>query len=215
MKLFTRTNFVATAAAILSLATVTTNTMACNLNDGYTNCGPQNPPSTPTPVSSPPAAAQNAASAAVNNTTQNTATNTSNASGTVASSTQQSGPTNSFTATINASGSLTNAKLELTVTNTSSKSEDLFVCAIVPNGGTFILNKEGKWVAYTGAATAPSFGTATPGQSMTVSVFANVDTSSLVGAQIYVGAGTTSSVSGNAWNSMINNGTYNLAYTVK
>lgn len=117
------------------------------------------------------------------------------------------------------SGAVTSQTVTSSILPASSdlgKQGSVFVAAIVPNAGTFLQNSSGSWSLFTSAATAPAYFTGSLSAISSIPVVNAGDLSGLVGTQLYVGYGTGGALSaaGTAWNSMVNNGTYGLSYTI-
>lgn len=97
----------------------------------------------------------------------------------------------------------------------------IFLAAIVPVtgvGNVIVFNSEATgWVVFTDCAKAPAFNTGTLGSTKVDIVKVASDLSGLIGTQVYLGYGKGGALSpaGTACNSMLNNGTYGLIYTIK
>ena len=103
--------------------------------------------------------------------------------------------------------------------NDQSKLGTVYVAAVLPasvGGGVYLKNSSGAWVAYDPAKPAYYASPVTLG-TYSVEVVKELDLSTIVGTNIYVGYGLGTVDFGAAapWNSMLNNGTYQLVYTVK
>ena len=103
--------------------------------------------------------------------------------------------------------------------NDQGKLGTLYVAAVLPSsigGGVYLKNSSGAWVAYNPASPAYFASPVTLG-THTANVVSATDLSGIIGTNIYVGygVGTTDFGITAPWNSMLNNGTYNLVYTVK
>lgn len=97
---------------------------------------------------------------------------------------------------------------------TTSKPVCVFVAAVIPNVGAFFMDSQLKWTAFTTTATVPLYQmvSQTP-VTLTIPVVTNLDLSSLIATQFYVGYGFGITTAACA-NEMLNTGTYSLLYTV-
>ncbi|MBS4095630.1 MAG: hypothetical protein KGZ83_02190 [Sulfuricella sp.] len=105
--------------------------------------------------------------------------------------------------------------------NDLSKQGSVFVAAVVPTssgiGGVYFMDSKSGWTLFTTCTTAPSYFTGTLAAVSSFNLLpAAADLTVLKGTQIYVGHGVGGALSpaGTACNSMLNSGTYNLAYTI-
>jgi len=103
--------------------------------------------------------------------------------------------------------------------NDQGKQGSVFVAALLPStlgGGVYFMNSSSAWTLYTSCATAPAYSTGNLAAVSGIKVADAMDVSSLVGTQIYVGHGLGGALSpaGTACTNMLNNGSYQLTYTV-
>lgn len=103
--------------------------------------------------------------------------------------------------------------------NDQGKLGTVYVAATLPasaGGGVFLKNSSGTWVAYDPANPAYYASPVTLG-THTLDVVSALDLSTIVGTKVYAGYGLGTVDFGIAapWNAMLNNGTYNLIYTVQ
>ena len=143
----------------------------------------------------------------------------------LASATKQSVKVGSIVAatvpaiTVTTTGAITNQTITGSVVaaaNDQTKLGMIYVAANVPNAGVYLKNNAGAWVAYNPAAPVAYAGPVTLGTTA-VEVTNNLDLSSIIGTEIYVGYGLGSTAFGVTvpWNNMLSSGTYSLVYTVK
>jgi hypothetical protein len=108
----------------------------------------------------------------------------------------------------------------LPATNDLGKQGSVFVAVALPSslgGGVFFMNGSQAWTQYTSCATAPNYTTGTLGAISSFNLLAAPsDLSGLKGSTVYVGYGVGGVLSpaGTACTNMLNNGTYNLVYTI-
>ena len=134
---------------------------------------------------------------------------------TAASVVSNTAPTIAVTTT----GAITNQTISGSVVasgNDQGKLGMIYVAANVPNAGVYLKNSAGAWVAYNPAAPVAYAGPVNL-STTAVEVTNNLDLSSIVGTEIYVGYGLGSTAFGVTvpWNNMLSSGTYSLVYTVK
>lgn len=133
---------------------------------------------------------------------------------------QTPNPDSRMSAAISVSGPITAQTIMgmLTVDSVNmGKLGSVFVAAIIPSAGVFFLNSSLKWSLFTTCASAPAYLTTKLSTHEKIPVVPlSTDLSALVGAQIIIGYGLGGSLSpaGTACTNMLNNGTYNTAYTI-
>lgn len=101
--------------------------------------------------------------------------------------------------------------------NDQGKQGSVFVAAVLPGaGGVYFMSSTGAWTAYSSCASAPAYSTGTLASVPSIPVVSATNLSGLIGTQVYVGYGVGGALSpaGTACTNMLNNGTYNLTYTV-
>jgi len=104
--------------------------------------------------------------------------------------------------------------------NDQGKQGSVFVAALLPStlgGGVYFMSSTSAWTLYTSCATAPAYSTGNLTAASNIKIADAMDVSGLVGTQIYVGHGLGGALSpaGTACTNMLNNGSYQLTYTVK
>lgn len=104
--------------------------------------------------------------------------------------------------------------------NDQNKQGSIFVAALLPStlgGGVYFMSNAGAWTQFSTCAAAPTYSEGTLAAVPTIPVVSNYDLTSLIGLRLYVGYGVGGALStpGTACTNMLNNGTYNLTYTVK
>ncbi|WP_292995371.1 hypothetical protein [Nitrosomonas sp.] len=105
--------------------------------------------------------------------------------------------------------------------NDMGKLGSVFVAVILPNnvgGGAYFLNSSLEWKQFTSCDNTPAYLTTTLSTHDKISIIVTpTDLSNIAGTQIYIGYGLGSVLSpaGFACTNMLNNKTYNLAYTIK
>ncbi|MFA7239614.1 MAG: hypothetical protein WC091_05825 [Sulfuricellaceae bacterium] len=103
--------------------------------------------------------------------------------------------------------------------NDQGKQGSVFVAALLPStlgGGVYFMSSTSAWTLYTSCATAPAYSTGNLTAASGIKIADAMDVSGLVGTQIYVGHGLGGALSpaGTACTNMLNNGSYQLTYTV-
>jgi hypothetical protein len=115
-------------------------------------------------------------------------------------------------------GAITNQTIQITVKlpDTSGVPMAMYVAAIL-NSQVFFLNSSGGWVGMTGndAPAFESFGVTSGPKEVSVPLVTSADLSGLVNTQIYIGYGRGLVGLTNPFQFMLNEGTYNLVYTIK
>lgn len=127
------------------------------------------------------------------------------------------------TTSATATGSVTSQNISVGYVpagNDLGKQGSVFVAAVVTTAGmsgVYFMDSKNNWTLFSSCTTAPSYFT---GSLASVASFnllpAAADLTILKGTQIYVGHGVGGALSpaGTACNSMLNSGTYSLAYTI-